>query len=726
MRMRRRRSSRNFGCVIGLIILLGILGAIAFLGRAYLNRDGGVPNIGSIANIGGVISSATPTPSRPDPQQVARQFFQSWERGQYDEMYGMLSEFSRAEISQERFVTRYRNINSGVGITAIAVDLRTPQAGNLPAGAQATEMRFPYAIAIDSSRIGKVADENEVKLILEGDRWKVDWSPSLIFKGLTADNSVRLLPDDPIRASIVDRNGKPLATLGHVLSIGVIPGFIKEEEKVLTALSGYLGMKPEAIKAAYANARPDWWVPLRELPLDRLDDAKAKLGGIPGINLREKEARVYPNGSIGAHVVGYVSEVNADDLKNLASKGYEEGDVIGRSGIEAWADETLGGQKGGKLVIATSDGVVVRTIGERKAKQGETVQLTIDIDVQRKAEEALGDKTGSIVVMDPRDNSILALVSHPSFDPNSFILGISDADWKKLSEDKRMPFQNRTVASAYPTGSIFKVITMAAGMEKGGFTPNSQFNSTGQWTLPGTNQVFRDWVPQGHGRLNLVDGLAQSCNIVFYDIGFKLETNDSNILPSFARAFGLGEPTGLVGLREVAGTVPDPAWKRKAKGESWYPGDAVNLAIGQGYFEASPIQMANVYSTLASGGNLRTPLLVKRLGDGTAAREMAAEQKAKPSLSAATLAAIREGMKRTAADPKGTANYAFKGFRVPTAAKTGSAENQNPDAHAWFAGYAPADNPEVVIIVMVEGGRAGGEVAAPLGRRVLEGYFTGR
>jgi penicillin-binding protein 2 len=479
----------------------------------------------------------------------------------------------------------------------------------------------------------------------------------------------------------------------------------------------------QSIKAMYANTKADWWVPLRDLPESRRADAVAKLGGIPGIEVRSKAARTYPNGSLAVHVVGYIGPTTASDLTQFAAQGYEEGDFIGRDGIEAWAERDLAGVKGGRLLIADGDGNTVRTIAQRKAEDGKAVQLTIDLDVQQVAEKSLGDKVGSIVVLDPRDNSVLAMVSHPSFDPNAFVTGISDQDWQKLSGDPMHPFQNRATMSAYPTGSIFKVITMDAALEKGGFRPDSPFDCNGVWTgLPGV--VMHDWVAQGHGHLDLQEGLVESCDIVFYELGKKLDSLDSSLLPDYAKQFGLGQLTGIDALDEAKGTVPDPDWKQSVIKQPWYPGDAVNLAIGQGYLEATPLQMANVYSALANGGELRTPLLVRQIGQGDAAQQFVSQVRGRIPGSAATLSTIRVAMKQVAASPKGTAYYAFQGFQVPTAAKTGSAENQNPDAHAWFAGYAPADAPQIVVLVMVEGGKAGGEVAAPLGRQIIAGYFA--
>jgi penicillin-binding protein 2 len=232
-----------------------------------------------------------------------------------------------------------------------------------------------------------------------------------------------------------------------------------------------------------------------------------------------------------------------------------------------------------------------------------------------------------------------------------------------------------------------------------------------------------DWKPEGHGALDLQQGLVESCDIVFYEISKKLDSMDAKLLPQWARLYGLGERTGTAGLDEVPGTVPDPDWKRQNHNQEWFGGDTINLGIGQGFMEATPLQMANVYAALANGGELRTPVLVQRVGEGASAQEYKADVKRRVPGSAATLSTIREAMKKVASSEKGTAYYAFRNFAVPTAAKTGSAENQGPKAHAWFAGYAPADQPEMVVLIMVEGGEMGGEVAAPIGRQVLEAYF---
>ncbi len=731
--MFRRRSRSPLRMLLFLVVVLVALGGLAtwangLFGLGGFSLPGGAgPLSVALPGSGGTATpSATPTPP-PSWEDRARQtvvrYLDTWQRRDYQALYEMLSTAAKGRITQERFVGRHQAIMSGVVITKVGGTVGAVQL--LPVGADPTTASVGLTVTMESGRVGRIEEQKTLGLVREGGEWRVDWTPDLIFNGLTNENLVRVYPDDPQRGPILDRKGRLLAGPGTTVTVGVVPGNIKDEPRVVQALSAFLGMPADAIRAKFAGVQPDWWLPLKDLPESRRADAEAKLANLAGVEVRSKTTRVYPYGQLAAHVLGYVSHPTAEDLAKFADRGYEEEDFVGREGIEAWAERDLAGQKGGRVFIVDQAGNEVRVIGERRAQPGRPVQLTIDVDIQQEAEKALGEKTGSIVVLDPRDNSVLALASRPAFDPNAFILGISAADWQKLAGDPRHPFQNRATLSAYPTGSIFKVITMAAGLEKGGFTPQSEFQCNGRWTgLPGLE--MGDWRPEGHGRLDLEQGLVESCDIVFYELGKTLDSLGETLLPDFARQFGLGEPTGLVGLPEAAGTVPDAAWKQSTQGQPWYAGDAVNLAIGQGFLEATPLQMANVYATLANGGELRTPLLVRRVGEGAEAKEYKSEARRRIPVSAANITAIREAMKQVASSPAGTAYYAFRGFGVPTAAKTGSAENQNPKAHAWFAGFAPADNPELVILVMVEGGEAGGEVAAPLARQVLEAYFGRR
>lgn len=662
---------------------------------------------------------APPTPSPtpvPSPRTTAEAYLKAWEEGRYEDMYGLLSAPSQQNITRERFVQRHKDITEGSTILSVQASV---SGAEIPSGANATEV--PFSAAMTTARVGEIEEENRIPLTLEDGRWLVNWSPSLFFKDLTADGLVRFEPVDAVRGTIYDVKGRPLATQGTMVSVGLVPGQIEDEPAVLSALERQLKISPDRARSAMSNAQPHWFVPLLDVAGDEAARVRPELEGLPGVMFQDKPARVYPNGPLAAHVVGYISRVTAEELQLLAAKGYTETDVIGRTGIEASSDELLAGEPGGKLSVVSPSGETVKVIASKPARDGEDVHLSIDLDLQRLAEESLGEQAGSVVMLDAQFNKVLALASYPRFDPNKFVTGFSQEEWSKLSENEQHPFQNRPLSSAYPIASTFKVITMAAGLERGGFTPESPFDCDGTWEGLGGGTVMGDWLPQGHGHLNLFQGLVQSCNIVFYEVGKKLDSLGAEILPEFARNFGFGRPTGLTGIPEAQGLVPDPNWKQVEQGNPWYLGDTVNLAIGQGFFLATPLQVANAYAAIARGGELMTPLLV---GEPTGSSvQFRPRTLGTLPVSPSTLDTIRQAMRGVIADPNGTARYAFQGSNLSVAAKTGSAEVQGPDAHAWFASFAPAENPEVVLVVMVEEKGMGSEVAAPVARKILEGYF---
>jgi penicillin-binding protein 2 len=641
----------------------------------------------------------TATPAPPSADEVAATFFQAWQQGQYDRMYDLLSDSARGTTPHDLFVRRYTNIHDGIGETRLTVR----QVGSTMVQSEPGTARVPFQVTRSVAGFGDLTEQNELSLSRQEDgSWKIDWQPGLIFKDLTAGSSVRVSGDAPTRGRILDRAGRPLADNGSVVTVGVVPGQVSNEALLVSALADALGLSPDTVKQRYQNGQPDWFMPIAERPATDKAALDQKVGAIPGVQLQDTAARVYPLGDAAAHVVGYVGHPSADDLKRLASAGYDESDWLGITGVEASFEQQLAGQKGGKIVIVDQGGRVVRTIAEKTSMPGEDVQLTLDANLQQQAARALGDQVGSAIVMDPRDGSLLALASRPSFDPNRFVAGLSAAEWQQLNGASQ-PMVLRATGSAYATGSTFKVITMAAGIEKAGYTATDTFDCGLDWNgLPGV--TFHNWQPQG--RLNLVQALTESCNPAFYEMGLKLDQMDPTLLPSFARAFGLGQPTGVAGVSESAGNVPDPQ-----SIQSWTNGDAVNLAIGQGYLLATPLQLANAYAALANGGTLRAPLLVKGAPQPTLGTL---------PISPGTRSTILEGMRRVTSTPQGTAAYAFQGERTPIAAKTGSAENENPEAHAWFVGFATPDAPRVLVLAMVEGGEHGGTVAAPVARQIID------
>jgi len=334
-------------------------------------------------------------------------------------------------------------------------------------------------------------------------------------------------------------------------------------------------------------------------------------------------------------------------------------------------------------------------------------------------------------VMGVSDGSLLAIASFPGFDPNQFILGISAATYQQLFNDPLGPFVNRLIDGRYATGSVFKPITMAAALDHAGYTADSTFDCPGYYKLD--NTTWSCWLKTGHGHIAMTPALTQSCDVANYTMGHQEDVTDQTLLPKEAQAFGLGKAPGIVGLGSAgagsaAGVVPSPAWKQTALGEGWLPKDAVNLSIGQGYLLASPVQVLNVYAAIANGGTLWTPRLIDKVIDANGAVTVSNPAKPQGTLpaSANALQSIRQGLRGVTSDEAGTAFRAFQGFGVPTAGKTGTAQAGSGQPHAWFAAYAPYDQPEVAVVAMVEHGGEGAAVAAPIVRSVLEAYFGAR
>ena len=574
------------------------------------------------------VPTATPVPTLPE--DTANAFLSAWQQGQYGDMYDLLSPDAQAETPRDVFVGRYTNIHDGIGEQSLTAQVTGPEVDGV----------VPFTVTRTLAVFGELSETNSLPLVQDqAGLWKIAWQPSLIFKGLTPSSSVRVSTEVPARGRILDRKGQALADNGTILSVGVIPGDIKDEGTLLQALSDALGMPPDVIKQRYQGGQPTWFMPITDRPASERGGLQTRIGSIPGVSLRDKPARIYPLGPAAAHVVGYVGHPTAADLQQLAPAGIEESDWIGRAGIEAWGEQRLAGVRGGVIQIVDQSGLVAREIARKASTPGADITVSLDAAIQSAAGAALGDKTGSVVVLDPRDDSVLALASQPSFDPNQFVLGLSDEQWQQLNGDQR-PLVLRATESAYPTGSIFKVITMAAGMENGLAKPTDTYNCGLDWNgLPGV--TLHNWQPEG--LLQLSEALTESCNPAFYEIGLKLDQRDPTILPSFVHRFGLGQPTGVVGVREVAGTAPDPNWKRQQIGQPWTSGDSVNLGIGQGYLLATPLQMANAYAALARGGEVLPPRLV-------------ANQDARPlvslGLSGTTLSTILDGMKRVTSTPQ--------------------------------------------------------------------------
>jgi penicillin-binding protein 2 len=675
-----------------------------------------VPGVAASATAARAASPGrSPAVDLREPRSVAQSYVDRWNAKDYNGMYELITGADQGTITRERFARRYENIAAEAGLAAVKATLGQPAPGTT---------QYPVRVEMTSSFVGPIAEDNTLAVRQDGGQWRVAWTPALIFKDL-GDGLIRFNPDLPARGRILDRKGRPLAQQGTVSQVGLIPEGIKDEAQFLDVLSKTLGLTPEEIKAKYATAQPNWYVPLKILPDPLPPEIEAQLKPVQGVAVRKVRDRVYPQGALAAHVVGYLGRVTEEELKTLAARGYTADDRIGRAGIEAWGEQYLAGKKGGQLTVVGQDEKFRALIAERKSEPAADITLTLDLDLQRALEEGLGDRPASGVILDPRSGGVLAMAAHPTYDPNGFILGFDDATWARLNDEAQRPLWNRAVQFAYPPGSIFKVITATAAVERLGMTPQTTIPCPAEYTLPGSPNVWKDWTyPNAQGPMTLQTSITRSCNTVNYELGRQLDARDSNTLPEFARAFGLGKPTGLEELPEARGTVPDPQWKRQTLNDGWATGDAINLAIGQGFLLTTPLQMANLYNALANGGVLLRPFLAAAVTtpDGKVVRATERQETGRLPVPPATRAMLHTAMVDVISAPNGTAVKPFVGAPLAIAGKTGTAEVPPNPFHGWFASYAPAEAPQLTVLTMVENGGAGSEVAAPIARVVYDAY----
>ncbi|RME41433.1 MAG: penicillin-binding protein 2, partial [Caldilineae bacterium] len=433
--------------------------------------------------------------------------------------------------------------------------------------------------------------------------------------------------------------------------------------------------------------------------------------------------RTYPQGETAGHVVGTLGAIPAEQLDSYRMQGYRGDELIGLTGVEGWGEPFLAGRRGGRLVTLSPAGRELAEIAAAPARPGGNIHLSLDTDLQKRAEYILGAQRGAIVVMEP-SGIVRAMASWPRFNPERFATGIRASDWNALRNDSRRPLVNRAAQGTYPPASVFKIVSMAAALEKLGYTPDTMFTCNGIWYGLGENFPKECWLKTGHGRISLKEGLTQSCDVVFYEVGLALHRQDPALLPAMARAFGLGAPTGIMGVDEAGGLVPDDEWKTAALGEHFFEGDAVNMAIGQGYMLVTPLQIARLLAAVATGGTLHRPQIVRRLSArDTGDQYFSPEETGALPLSAENLTVIQQALVNVAHGRRGTARKAFEGVAFTVAGKTGTAETTVDAPHAWFAGYAPADDPAVVVAVLLENAGEGSEKAAPLFRLMVESYF---
>ena len=649
--------------------------------------------------------------------EAVQKFYALVAAQRFEDAYRLVSLEARETISAEQFAERYRDIWDEVTVQSLTWSV-TPPPGENVAGVEVT-LRYETAF------FGPV-EERIFAPTRRQPNWVVDWSPDLVFEGLGERGFlIHRFIDTPERGDIRDRNGVALATKGEVAVIGISRELVTDDDAVIETFVERFDLDEETARNLFYQDVPQYFfIPLVRLQYDSDPALVQEFEQLAdrGILVQRETRRIYPQGTLAAHVIGFLAEINAEELETLAIEGYQSGDLVGRDGIEAIFEPQLAGTRGGSLTILSPDGRVVREIATRPAVAAQDVWLTIDARVQRVAELALGDRPGAVVALDPRNGEILAMASFPTFEPDAFVRGLTEEEFSRYFEDPLLPFTNRPSERLYPPGSTFKVVTEAAGLEVGGYTPESRISCPAVWDGLGPDNIKVNWKEDDRGNLTLNQALAESCNTVFYQVGVALHELGEDILTQFAAGFGFGEPTGIIGVREEAGVNPGPEWKRIQRNDFWYTGDTVNLSIGQGFLLATPLQITNAYAALASDGILRTPtaVLSLRAPEGEVIQTFASTPLGVLPVSAETLAVLRTGMRNVIASRLGTGWLPFRGTPLLVAGKSGTAEDLGEQSHALFVAYANTPDPKLVVTVVLDDGESGADDAGPIARQILE------
>ena len=537
-------------------------------------------------------------------------------------------------------------------------------------------------------------------------------------------NRIRIRPVAAPRGILFDRNGLPLVDNRPAFTLSLIPREIDDRDTVIARLSVLLKIPLSDLQEALDRVPPDSFRPVRVrrgLTLEEVTKVEERKLELPGVVVEVEPQRVYPTSTFAAHLLGYVREVSDDQMKQGR---YRRGDMIGQSGLERLLDEYLRGRDGGERIEVDAMGRPVQVMRREEPDPGAQVVTTVDRRIQEAAERAMAGRSGAVVVMDPRNGDVLAMTSSPAFELDRLAGNLDKDEWLKVIRDPLTPLMNRALQSQYAPGSVFKVVVAAAGLQEGSLTPmdriycNGEFH-LGQWT-------FKDWKEGGHGHVDTRSALIHSCNIFFYQAGLKV---GPAAIARYAEAFGLGSPSGIDLGGEKPGLVPFVDGRRRVDGRKWQAGDTVNMSIGQGQVLVTPMQVARMMSAVANGGVLWRPRLVQRVErvDGTLAYSSASKMTGRVDLSPIVWAFLRHALSGVV-NEGGTGGAA----RIPgidVAGKTGTAQSINKsDAakgqdHAWFASFAPVQDPEVVVVVLVERGGKGGQVAAPIARQIYQAIF---
>ncbi|WP_431638222.1 penicillin-binding protein 2 [Dyella sp. KULCS107] len=559
-------------------------------------------------------------------------------------------------------------------------------------------------------------------------------------------NRVKPRAIPPARGLIYDRNGVLLADNVPAFRLEVVPEQVPDMKAMLAQIGTVVPLSDddiEAFKKQLAQSRRFESVPLK-LHLSEDDIARFAINRwrFPGVDVVPYLTRRYPFGERFAHLIGYVGRIDDNDLKRLDPVRYKGTTHVGRSGLERSYEDVLHGTPGYELVEVNADGRTQRVLETHPPIPGKNLYLSVDVRIQKAAEEAFDGRPGAAVAIDPRNGQVLAMVSVPSFDPNLFVNGISSADYKALTTDPEKPLYNRALRGVYPPGSTVKPLIGLAGLESGLRTPQDTVVSTGQYCIPGTTFCRRDDQRGGVGRVDLAEAIEQSVNTYFYKLALDLGIDR---LSDYMSKFGFGRPTGIDLVGESDGVLPSREWKQAHSRQPWFPGETMIAGIGQGYWAVTPIQLAHAIATFAGHGVPYAPRLVMATQDSVEAkRKPLPNPPLGPSLitSPAYWSAVDQGMQMVMYGDKGTGRSLTVGFPYRLAGKSGTAERFSRKGNtyddrsnlaylasrnrAWFEVYAPAEDPQIAVVAVLEAGAWGASSAGPITRHILDAWVAAK
>ncbi|QLB15710.1 penicillin-binding protein 2 [Mannheimia granulomatis] len=554
-------------------------------------------------------------------------------------------------------------------------------------------------------------------------------------------NRIKLLPVPPARGLIYDRNGKVLAENLTYFGLFIVPEKMENIEQTLLELKEIVGLTDEDIENYNKEKkRTSRYTPimlkgnLNETQMARFAVNQFRF---PSLDVQAYYKRNYPYGELLTHIIGYVAKINENDKKKLQEEGkfgnYAGSHDMGKLGIEKFYEDQLHGKTGFEEVEINNRGKVIRKLRDQEGVAGSSVRLSIDVELQQYVMSLLSHHKGAVVVLDPRDSSILAMVSSPSYDNNLFVGGISGKDYKALLEDSTRPLYSRTTQGTYPPASTIKPFMAVAGLEEGMITPSTTISDPGYWILPGTTQRYRDWKRSGHGLTNVNKAITESSDTFFYQLAYKMGIDK---MSEWMKKFGFGVKTGIDIFEESAGVMPTREWKQKRYKKSWVQGDTIPVGIGQGYWISTPLQLAKATAVLINNGRVNTPhLMLEVQGSNTVTPYqdplLYEDIKGVPD---AYWNLAKQGMYNVNHAANGTARKVFAGAFYHSAGKTGTAQvfnlngkNYDKNAikkelhdHAWFIGYAPYEQPQVVVALILENAGGGGSAAAPVARQIMD------